>query len=142
MEAEGAVEMACTDSPEIPLDILKNLTVEMFTAGVLAVNQGVRDPAGGSVEHLLVPLLKLLYNLLVMGVLGDEVLRLIDTNVFSLNAETLEKEKEETIDAQETKQNDSSKQGLLQMKLPEAVKLEVTKSNRYFCMMLSNQYKS
>lgn len=126
MEAEVAIEMACTDSPEIPLDLLKNLTVEMLTAGVLAVSQAARDPAGGDVEHLLVPLLKLLYNLLVMGIVGDEVLRLIDTNIFSSNAETLE-EKEETIDEQETKQNDFLKQGLLQMKLPEAVKLEVKK---------------
>lgn len=134
VEAEGAVEMACTDSPEIPLDILKNLTVEMLTAGVLAMNQAVRDPAGGNVEFLLVPLLKLLYSLLVMGVLGDEdlgkVLRLIEPNMFPLNGKTIkEEEKEETSDdEQKSEKCDIIKQGLLQMTVPEAVKLEVNET--------------
>uniref|UniRef100_A0A3Q2ZUA4 Ryanodine receptor 2b (cardiac) n=1 Tax=Kryptolebias marmoratus TaxID=37003 RepID=A0A3Q2ZUA4_KRYMA len=138
MEAEGAVEMVCTDSPEIPLDLLKNLTVEMLTAGVLAVDQAVRDPARGNVELLLVPLLKLLYSLLVMGVLGDEdlgkVLRLIESNVFSLNAETLKEDEEEiSSDEQETKRSDIIKHGLLQMTLPEAVKLELCHLLSYLC---------
>ncbi|KAM4598949.1 ryanodine receptor 2 [Fundulus diaphanus] len=142
-EAEGVAEVACTDSPEIPLDTLKNLTVDMLTAGVEAVGQAVRDPAGGSVELLLVPLLRVLYNLLVMGVLGDEdlakVLRLIEPTVFSKNFKTVEgKEKEARDDEQRgkminTKEDGTVKQGLLQMKLPEAVQLELCRLLSYLC---------
>lgn len=134
-EEESVAEIACTDSPEIPLDILKNLTLDMLTAGVVAVGQAVRDPAGGSVEVLLVPPLKVLYSLLAMGVFGDEdlakVLWLIEPNVFSKNIKTVEgKEKESEDDKQgqkkrSTNHDDINKQGLLQMKLPEAVQLEV-----------------
>lgn len=133
-EGEGAAEMAFTNSPEIPLDILKNLTVEMLTSGVWAVEQGVRDPVGGSIEHLLVPLIRLFYTLLVMGVFEDEdlveVLRLIEPEVFSKRAETFEKGEKEPSDEGEggnKKENDTPKQGLLQMKLPEAVKVQVKK---------------
>lgn len=136
MEGNCAAEIACSDSPEIPLDILKNLTVEMLTAGVWTVGQGVRDPVGGSIELLLVPLIRLFYTLLVMGVFRDEdlgnVLRLIEPGVFSMDSKTPEEEEEEeTTDGEKEskrdnkKEDDTTKQGLLQMKLPEAVKLEV-----------------
>lgn len=132
LEGDGAGEITCTDSPEIPLDVLKNLTVEMLTAGVWALGQGVRDPVGGSVELLLVPLIRLFYSLLVMGVFGDEdlgkVLRLIEPGVFSIDAETLEEEEEDDDDDEnQWKEDDTPQEGLLQMKLPEAVKLEVNK---------------
>lgn len=135
-----AVEIACRDSPEIPLDILKNLTVEMLTAGVCAVGQGVRDPVGGSIELLLVPLIRLFYTLLVMEVFRDEdlgkVLRLIEPGVFSI-AKTPEEEEESRDDENEwkagnKKDDDTHKQGLLQMKLPEAVKLEVNEPSDFF----------
>lgn len=136
MEGEVLAETACIDSPEIPLDILKNLTLDMLTAGVQAVSQSVRDPAGGNVELLLVPLLKLLYCLLVMGVLGDEdfakVLRLMDPSMFSIKSNSLEEKDDAGDDEQEAnesnKEDETIKQGLLQMKLPEAVKLEVNYS--------------
>ncbi|XP_045927387.1 ryanodine receptor 2 [Micropterus dolomieu] len=136
-----AVEIACRDSPEIPLDILKNLTVEMLTAGVCAVGQGVRDPVGGSIELLLVPLIRLFYTLLVMEVFRDEdlgkVLRLIEPGVFSI-AKTPEEEEESRDDENEwkagnKKDDDTHKQGLLQMKLPEAVKLELCHLLSYLC---------
>ncbi|XP_069548702.1 ryanodine receptor 2 [Brachyistius frenatus] len=147
MKGDGEVEISYVNSPEIPLDILKNLTVEMLTAGVWAVGRAVRDPAGGSIELLLVPLLRLFYSLLVMGVFGDEdlekVLRLLEPYVFSINAETLmegeEEEEEETSDDEEEskggnkKDDDTIKQGLLQMKLPEAVKLELCHLLSYLC---------
>lgn len=148
MEGGCAVEIACTDSPEIPLDILKNLTVEMLTAGVRAVGQGVRDPLGGSIELLLVPLIRLFYTLLVMGVFGDEdlgkVLRLIEPGVFFIDPETLETEEEEEASGDENEwkggneKDDTPKQGLLQMKLPEAVKLEVNKPANFFDICLSS----
>lgn len=126
--------MAFTNSPQIPLDILKNLTVEMLTAGVWTVDQGVRDPVGGSVEHLLVPLIRLFYTLLIMGVFEDEdlvkVLKLIEPEVFCKRDE-IHKEmgEKEASDADEGENNKSKtlKQGLLQMKLPEAVKVQVNK---------------
>lgn len=148
MEGDGAVEIACTDSPEIPLDILKNLTVEMLTAGVWAVGHGVRDPVGGSIELLLVPLIRLFYTLLVMGIFGDEdlgkVLRLIEPGVFSVDPETPEEEEEEVEGSDDEKEwkggnkieDDAPKQGLLQMKLPEAVKLEVNEPGDFFDVCL------
>ncbi|KAL7383245.1 hypothetical protein ABVT39_007231, partial [Epinephelus coioides] len=144
MEGDGAGEISCTDSPEIPLDILKELTVEMLTAGVWAVGQGVRDPVGGSIELLLVPLIRLFYTLLVMGVFGDEdlgkVLSLIEPGVFSVDPETLEEEEEEEEASDDEEQwkggnnkYDTPKEGLLQMKLPEAVKLELCHLLSYLC---------
>lgn len=145
IEGDDAVEMTNTNSPEIPLDILKKVTVEMLTAGVCAVRQDVRDPVGGNMEFLLVPLIKLFYALLVMGVFSEvdllKVLTLIEPGVFSPNPETpVEEEKEDTGgDEKECKgghqkEDDSPKQGLLQMKLPEAVKLEVTETADFLIM--------
>uniref|UniRef100_A0A3Q3K423 Ryanodine receptor 2b (cardiac) n=1 Tax=Monopterus albus TaxID=43700 RepID=A0A3Q3K423_MONAL len=139
-----AGEIAHSDSPEIPLDILKNLTVEMLTAGVRAVGQDVRDPVGGSIELLLVPLIRLFCTLLVIGVFGDEdldkVLRLLEPRVFSVDAETAEEKVEEVTSDDEKeqkeanrKEKDTAKQGLLQMKLSEAVKLELCHLLSYLC---------
>lgn len=145
MEGDGAVEIACSDSPEIPLDMLKNLTVDMLSAGVWAVGQAVRDPAGGNIELLLVPLLRLFYSLLVMGVFGDEdlgkVLALMEPGVFSTNADSHEEDDEEASDDEkECKKGcikkDDIQQGLLQMKLPEAVKLEVNELSEAIFMFL------
>lgn len=138
IEGASALEIACKDSPEIPLDVLKNLTVEMLTAAVWAVGQDVRDPAGGNIELLLVPLLRLFYSLLVMGVCKDEdlgkILRLMEQGAFARPGTPIEKLEEETSDDEEeqkgviTEESYTVKQGLLQMKLPEAVKLEVNQS--------------
>ncbi|KAM3606327.1 uncharacterized protein V6R79_014397 [Siganus canaliculatus] len=144
MEGDAASERACTDVPEIPLDILKKLIMEMLTNGVWSVGQGVRYPVGGSIELLLVPLIKLFYNLLVIGVFGDEdlrkVLRLIEPGVFSIYLETPKKEEEEEASDNEEDHEGYNKrytnipnQGLLQMKLPEAVKLELCRLLSYLC---------
>nr|XP_043902413.1 ryanodine receptor 2-like [Solea senegalensis] len=145
IEAGDAVKIVYKDSPEIPLDILKCLTMEMLIEGVWAVDQGVRDPVGGSIELLLVPLIKLFYTLLVMGVFGNKdlgiVLSLIEPGVFSIDAKTPEEEEEEeAIYANEIGWKNSNKteydtpsQGLLQMKLPEAVKLELCHLLSYLC---------
>uniref|UniRef100_A0A671YWR5 Ryanodine receptor 2 n=1 Tax=Sparus aurata TaxID=8175 RepID=A0A671YWR5_SPAAU len=140
IEGDCAVETASTDSPEIPLDILKNLTVEMLTTGVWAVSRGVRDPVGGSIELLLVPLIRLFYTLLVMGVFRDEhlgkVLSLIEPGVFSTDPETPEEEAsddEKDRKGGNKKGDDTPKQGLLKFKLPEAVKLELCHLLSYLC---------
>ena len=137
----GGGETAHRGSPEIPLEVLRELTVEMLSKAVRAVGLGVRDPEGGSVELLLVPLIRLFYTLLVMGVFGDEdmgrALRLIEPGVFSRHTDTQEEQEEEGEEDEsdggslregegEVEQKECTpKQGLLQMKLPEAVKLEV-----------------
>ncbi|XP_051937189.1 ryanodine receptor 2 [Hippocampus zosterae] len=130
-------EVTSGDSPEIPLDILKSLTVEMLTAAVWAVHRGVRDPVGGSMELLLVPLLKLFHTLLVVGVLTDEdlakILKLIEPGVFSTEVEMEEEEKENGREMGD--HLNEPKQGLLQMKLPEPVKLELCNVLTYLCDM-------
>lgn len=145
------------DSPEIPLELLKDLTGKMLTEAVWAVGQGVRDPEGGSIELLLVPLIRLFHTLLVMGLFGDEdlgkVLTLIEPGVFSRPAECSPEEAEEEQEEEEQEDEnvpDSDREsvmeregdkrrtipklptkGLLQMKLPEAVKLEVHFRKKY-----------
>lgn len=137
-EGNYAAEIAQEDSPEFPLDVLKNLTVQMLTEAVDVLCQDLRNPVGGNIELLLVPLLKLVYSLLVMGVLEDEdlgkVLRLLDSGVFFTNPQS-PKDKEKEVECDDEKEYSDSRQqkeydhkvGLLQMKLPEAVKLEVSK---------------
>uniref|UniRef100_A0A3B3HPU3 Ryanodine receptor 2 n=1 Tax=Oryzias latipes TaxID=8090 RepID=A0A3B3HPU3_ORYLA len=137
MKDESAVVLGCTDSPEIPLDMLKDLTLEMVTAGVSAVGHDVRDPAGGNAELLLVPLLKLLYHLLVIGVFRDEdlgkILWLMEPNEFSIIAQRSERENEQETQGRTTQVEDTIKQGLLQLQLPESVKLELCHLLSYMC---------
>ncbi|XP_068597641.1 ryanodine receptor 2-like [Brachionichthys hirsutus] len=143
-DGDFELELAYTCSPEIPLDVLKKLTVEMLTAGMRAVGQGVTDPVGGSIELMLVPSIRLFCTLLVIGVFRDEdlgkVLKLIEPGVFSSNPENTEEEEEEEASVDEKEWNgikqedeDTPNQGLLQMKLPEAVKLELCHLLSYLC---------
>lgn len=137
-EGNDVSEIAPEDSPGFPLDVLRSLTVQMLTEAVFALGQDVRDPVGGDTELLLVPLIKLVYALLVMGVLEDEdlgkVLRLLDSRVFLTRPQSpADEEKEDESDDDEEEYSDSRHQkddspnlGLLQMNLPEAVKLEVS----------------
>lgn len=123
-------EIDSAHSPEIPLAILKDLTVDMLSAGVCAVSQDVRDPIGGSVELMLVPLVRLFHTLLVLGVFGDEdlgkVLKLIEPRVFSPNTHTI------LVEEDQCASEEPPTLGLLQMKLPEAVKLEVNKQQLFY----------
>lgn len=124
-------------SPEFPLDILKIKTIEMLTEAVREGSMHVRDPIGGSTEFLFVPLIKLFYTMLIMGVFqnGDlkNILHLIEPSVFSERREGQEEihtdlqmmKDVETEGAEEGGRN-MPKEGLLQMKLPEPVKLQVT----------------
>uniref|UniRef100_A0A8C3ASD1 Ryanodine receptor 2 n=1 Tax=Cyclopterus lumpus TaxID=8103 RepID=A0A8C3ASD1_CYCLU len=125
-------------SPEFPLDVLKMKTIEMLTEAVREGSMHVRDPIGGSTEFLFVPLIKLFYTLLIMGVFqsGDlkNILRLIEPSVFSEGREGQEVThtvavKEETEDGGRS----MPKEGLLQMKLPEPVKLQMCHVLQYLC---------
>ncbi|KAJ8013934.1 hypothetical protein DPEC_G00035000 [Dallia pectoralis] len=138
------------DSPEIPLDALKDMTLEMLTEAVWALGQGLRSPAGDSIELRLVLLVRLLHTLLVMGVFGDEdlgyVLRLIEPGVFSRQAGTIEVQEEDDgsdSDMKSIMEGDGNKTGkdinpkptlgLLQMRLQEAVKLEICHLLQFLC---------
>uniref|UniRef100_A0A8D3BQL3 Ryanodine receptor 2 n=1 Tax=Scophthalmus maximus TaxID=52904 RepID=A0A8D3BQL3_SCOMX len=131
-------------SPEFPLDILKIKTIEMLTEAVREGSMHVRDPIGGSTEFLFVPLIKLFYTMLIMGVFqnGDlkNILHLIEPSVFSERREGQEEihtdlqmmKDVETEGAEEGGRN-MPKEGLLQMKLPEPVKLQMCHVLQYLC---------
>lgn len=148
-------------SPEFPLETLKSRTMEMLTEAVQEGSLHVRDPVGGSTEFLFVPLIKLFYTLLIMGIFhnGDlrTILRLIEPSVFSQDSRaegtsgTPDREGgpgESRAEGgsgggagggggggggggekEESAKSNLPKEGLLQMKLPEPVKLQV----RAFC---------
>ncbi|KAJ7416519.1 hypothetical protein BTVI_35536 [Pitangus sulphuratus] len=126
-------------SPEFPLEILKAKTIEMLTEAVQEGSLHVRDPVGGSTEFLFVPLIKLFYTLLIMGIFHNEdlkhILQLIEPRVFkeamSQEDEIVFSEKELGSDEfkseegeEESRREQMPKEGLLQMKLPEPVKLQ------------------
>ncbi|KAM9837412.1 LOW QUALITY PROTEIN: ryanodine receptor 2 [Aulostomus maculatus] len=131
-------------SPEFPLDILKIKTIEMLTEAVREGSMNVRDPIGGSTEFLFVPLIKLFYTMLIMGVFenGDlkNILRLIEPSVFSekqdgseeMNRE-LEVVKKIEPGGREDGERKMPKEGLLQMKLPEPVKLQMCHVLQHLC---------
>lgn len=137
-------------SPEFPLNILKNKTIWMLTEAVREGSMHVRDPVGGSTEFLFVPLLKLFYTMLIMGVFrnGDlkNILRLIEPSVFCEDGEARgdsKKNKEEKAKLESEGRGEDGgrnvpKEGLLQMKLPEPVKLQVKKKT--FSLSLSQSY--
>uniref|UniRef100_A0A8C0VI23 Ryanodine receptor 2 n=1 Tax=Cyanistes caeruleus TaxID=156563 RepID=A0A8C0VI23_CYACU len=135
-------------SPEFPLEILKAKTIEMLTEAVQEGSLHVRDPVGGSTEFLFVPLIKLFYTLLIMGIFHNEdlkhILQLIEPRVFreamSQEDEIDFSEKEfSTGDLkseegeEETRGEQMPKEGLLQMKLPEPVKLQMCHLLQYLC---------
>lgn len=127
-------------SPEIPLDILKTKALSMLTEAVQGSGAHIRDPVGGSVEFQFVPVLKLIGTLLVMGVFDDDdvrqILLLIDPSVFGEHSgeteEGAEKEEmtqveEKAVEAGEKASKEAPGKGLLQTRLPESVKLQVTR---------------
>ncbi|XP_071437176.1 ryanodine receptor 2 [Pithys albifrons albifrons] len=135
-------------SPEFPLEILKAKTIEMLTEAVQEGSLHVRDPVGGSTEFLFVPLIKLFYTLLIMGIFHNEdlkhILQLIEPRVFKeamsqedeidfsekeLSSDELKSEEGE----EETRGEKMPKEGLLQMKLPEPVKLQMCHLLQYLC---------
>uniref|UniRef100_A0A671NSP4 Ryanodine receptor 1-like n=1 Tax=Sinocyclocheilus anshuiensis TaxID=1608454 RepID=A0A671NSP4_9TELE len=138
-----------TLSPIIPLQKLKDHALSMLTEAVQDGGQAMRDPVGGSVEFHFVPILKLISTLLIMGVFDDNdvkhILKLIEPSVFTdgenpaeeLEAAKIEDAKEdekETGAAEaEVKEEEDVGEGLLHMKLPESVKLQMCTLLQYFC---------
>ncbi|XP_063077897.1 ryanodine receptor 2 [Engraulis encrasicolus] len=149
---EKSLNVECFQySPEFPLEILKTKTMEMLTEAVCEGSLHVRDPVGGSTELLFVPLIKLFYTLLIMGVFhnGDLriILQLIEPSVFSKDDKaapatghsgegTTTTEKKETLRKEGGALEEGQrvpKEGLLQMKLPEPVKLQMCHLLQYLC---------
>ncbi|XP_053540880.1 ryanodine receptor 2 isoform X2 [Ictalurus punctatus] len=139
-------------SPEFPLEKLKSRTMEMLTEAVQEGSLHVRDPVGGSTEFLFVPLIKLFYTLLIMGIFhnGDlrAILQLIEPSVFSQDSgeqgravspdretEHVERRTEGGPGGEDGESGKSKvpKEGLLQMKLPEPVKLQMCHLLQYLC---------
>ncbi|XP_077095388.1 ryanodine receptor 2 isoform X2 [Siphateles boraxobius] len=129
------------DSPEFPLDVLKAVVIAMLNEAVTAVGQGVRDPAGGSIELLLVPLLGLLHTLLMMGVYQGTDLEAVFSLILPVRYMRGTCKAEEMDELEECDgeiegrdwENNVSRQSLLQMKLPEAVKLQLCHLLKYLC---------
>ncbi|TRZ10478.1 hypothetical protein HGM15179_016619, partial [Zosterops borbonicus] len=132
-------------SPAIPLDELGAKAMRMLAEAVAGGGPHARDPVGGSVEFQLVPVLKLVSALLAVGALGDEdvrrVLRMIEPRVFGPRRdEDGEKEEEEeeeeerkAIEHEEKEEEEELEEGLLQMKLPESVKLQMCHLLQHLC---------
>ncbi|XP_076833707.1 ryanodine receptor 2 isoform X2 [Brachyhypopomus gauderio] len=132
-------------SPEFPLDMLKAVTVSMLDQAVCAVEQHVRDPVGGSVEQLLVPLLQLLHTLLIMGVfqrsdLGGALSLILPSTFIRENHPGGQGDGESDGESDgEMEVEDGGKLirasdlDLLQMKLPGAVKLQLCHLLQYLC---------
>uniref|UniRef100_W5KV56 Ryanodine receptor 2b (cardiac) n=1 Tax=Astyanax mexicanus TaxID=7994 RepID=W5KV56_ASTMX len=128
--------------PGFPLDILKGVTTAMLEEAVHAVGQSVRDPIGGSIELLLVPLLQLLHTLLLMGVFQGSDLRRVLSLILP-SAYMGENDMERWADGDEEgngEKKDEDKERWvsvplleLKMKLPEAVKLKLCHLLQYLC---------
>ncbi|KAG1945378.1 ryanodine receptor [Pimephales promelas] len=139
----GSSSLCFQFSPEFPLETLKSRTMEMLTEAVREGSLHVRDPVGGSTEFLFVPLIKLFYTLLIMGIFhnGDlkTILQLIEPSVFSQDQGGGAKDaggrgRLEGGGAEEHGlRGKMPKEGLLQMKLPEPVKLQMCHLLQYLC---------
>ncbi len=140
-------------SPEFPLETLKSRTMEMLTEAVREGSLHVRDPVGGSTEFLFVPLIKLFYTLLIMGIFhnGDlkTILQLIEPSVFSQDSgvesgggtaeDGCGRGRLEGGGAEDhSLRGKTPKEGLLQMKLPEPVKLQVSEKHLLVTLYFSS----
>ncbi|KAG7324860.1 hypothetical protein KOW79_011176 [Hemibagrus wyckioides] len=139
-------------SPNFISATLKSRTMEMLTEAVQEGSLHVRDPVGGSTEFLFVPLIKLFYTLLIMGIFhnGDlrAILQLIEPSVFSQDSgeqgRAVSPDRETDYgerrtegglggEEEESGKRKVPKEGLLQMKLPEPVKLQMCHLLQYLC---------
>uniref|UniRef100_A0A5F8GAP9 Ryanodine receptor 1 n=1 Tax=Monodelphis domestica TaxID=13616 RepID=A0A5F8GAP9_MONDO len=138
-EGAGTAEAPARFSPSIPLEVLRDKALRMLGEAVRDGGQHARDPVGGSVEFQFVPVLKLVSTLLVMGIFCDEdvkqILRMIEPEVFKEEEEEEEEEEEDEEEKEEDEEEEEAavEEGLLQMKLPESVKLQMCHLLEYFC---------
>ncbi|XP_032297803.1 ryanodine receptor 1-like, partial [Coturnix japonica] len=130
--------------PAVPLRALGRRAIRMLREAVGSGGQCARDPVGGSVEFQLVPVLKLISALLAVGALKDpevrKVLRMIEPRVFGKGGGEMEQDNEDeeedegdNEDKEEEEEEEGPEEGLLQMKLPEPVKLQMCNLLQFFC---------
>uniref|UniRef100_A0A8V0Y5U8 Ryanodine receptor 1 n=1 Tax=Gallus gallus TaxID=9031 RepID=A0A8V0Y5U8_CHICK len=134
--------------PAIPLRALGRRAIRMLREAVEGGGPHARDPVGGSVEFQLVPVLKLVSALLAVGALRDrevrKVLRMIEPREEAEDAEDggeeeeeeeedEDEDEEEEAEEAEEEEEDGPEEGLLQMKLPESVKLQMCNLLQFFC---------
>ncbi|KAM6372453.1 ryanodine receptor 1-like [Pluvialis apricaria] len=136
----------------IPLGALGARAIRMLAEEVAGGGLHAWDPVGDSVEFQLVPVLKLVSALLAVGALGDadmqRILCMIKPRVFgepwqdpSGDGEEEEEEaRRKAIEVgkmeeeeEEEEEEEGLEEGLLQMKLPESVKLQMYNLLQYFC---------
>lgn len=102
------------NSPAFQIDVLKQFVMEALDDAVRKLNRPMRDPIGGSNENLFVPLIKLADKLLLIGCINDE-----DLNALLLMVDPTTFNPEYDPEAEDTMK------GLVQMLLPEGVKLQM-----------------
>ncbi|CAI2723066.1 unnamed protein product [Schistosoma spindalis] len=110
-----------SDCPPFPLVKLKLVCLDCLVDSVYK-GGSIRDPAGGSYEHLLLPLVKTINCLLVMGVLDQKdihtLLAILDPKSFKASLPL---------------RGDSTYESLLEFHLPESVKLEICRLLHNLC---------
>ncbi|KAM9591511.1 LOW QUALITY PROTEIN: ryanodine receptor 1-like [Morphnus guianensis] len=126
-------------SPSIPLGAW---AIRMLAEAV-GGGPHARDLVGGSMEFQLV----LVSALLAVGTLGDRdvrhVLRMIEPRVFGEpQQEPPADGEEEEVWRKATEVEEEEEEGLLQMKLPESVKLQMCNLLQYFCEELQHCVKA
>ncbi|TPP59596.1 Ryanodine receptor 44F [Fasciola gigantica] len=114
----GLLKLA--DCPEFPITQLRDLCLSCL---VDCVNKGgnIRDPAGGTFEHLLLPLLRSINSLLIMGTLDSVHLT---TLLAILEPQTVKDTRSLSV---------SISGSLLEFPLPESVKLEICRLLHSLC---------
>uniref|UniRef100_A0AA85JZA6 Ryanodine receptor n=1 Tax=Trichobilharzia regenti TaxID=157069 RepID=A0AA85JZA6_TRIRE len=115
----GLLKLA--DCPLFPLTKLKSVCLNCLVDSVYK-GGSIRDPAGGNFEHLLLPLIKTINCLLVMGTLDSKeiniLLALLDPESFKISPPL---------------RGDSACESLLEFPLPESVKLEICRLLQNLC---------
>uniref|UniRef100_A0A8D0QCB9 Ryanodine receptor 1 n=1 Tax=Sus scrofa TaxID=9823 RepID=A0A8D0QCB9_PIG len=147
LPAVGAAEAPARLSPSIPLEALRDKALRMLGEAVRDGGQHARDPVGGSVEFQFVPVLKLVSTLLVMAssclphpILLTRCTSSIRPSIYAYIPEDEEEEAREKEDEEKEEEETAEgekeeylEEGLLQMKLPESVKLQMCNLLEYFC---------
>ncbi|OQV16827.1 Ryanodine receptor [Hypsibius exemplaris] len=111
-EGEDQVPIRNLSAPSFPLSVLKRFIFDALADGVQKATAHCRDPIGWTYEYLFVPLLKVVDQLLLIGIVDqddlDRLLNMIDPTSFGGR----------TFDG-------SNGRGLLHIRLDEGVKLQL-----------------
>ena len=113
------VQQYYTEVPAFPLDLLKHHVIENLIEAVTSQTSICKNYAGGTQEHLFVPLLKVCDKLLLMQIFDDEDLEKLLTIIHSRYLGS-------KVDGHEELKYRVG-EGLLQMKLCESIKLALCK---------------